>query len=73
MEQTAQTQRLKQVQFIFWLNLALALFSFSIFVKSLGSNIPWKMICSGTGFVLLLGLTTALFARMMKLRKAIKN
>lgn len=73
MEQTDQAQQLKQVQSIFWLNLALALFSFSIFVKSIDNNIPWKMICSGTGFVLLLGLTTALFFRMMKLRKTMKN
>ena len=73
MEQTDQSQQLKQVQFIFWLNLALALFAFSIFIKSLGSNIPWKMICSAAGFVLLLGLTTALFIRMMKLKKTIKN
>ncbi|MFB9841361.1 hypothetical protein [Mucilaginibacter ginsenosidivorans] len=73
MEQTEQKQQLKQVQFIFWLNLALALFSFSIFIKSLNSDISWKMICSGAGFVLLLGLTTALFFRMMKLRKTVKD
>jgi len=73
MEQIDSAQQLKQVQFIFWLNLALALFAFSIFIKSLDSNIHWKMICSGAGFVLLLGLTTALFVRMIKLKRTIKN
>jgi len=73
MQETDKAQQLKQAQFIFWLNLALTLFAFSAFVKSMGSNVSWKLACSGTGFVLFLGLTTILFVRMMRLRKASKN
>jgi len=72
METTELDKKLKQAQFIFWMNLSLTLFAFSIFIKSLNSEITWKIICSGTGFSLILFLTILLFMRILTLKKHIK-
>jgi glucan phosphoethanolaminetransferase (alkaline phosphatase superfamily) len=66
-------QKLKQAKFIFWINLAMALFAFSIFIKSFDSHQSWKIVCSGAGFSIFLGLTTLLFVQMRKLQKEVRN
>jgi hypothetical protein len=73
MEITDQRQKLKQVQFIFWMNLAMTVFAFSVFMKSLDSTHLWKIICSGAGFAILLTLTTLVFIRMLRLQKENRN
>ena len=73
MEITDQHQKLKQVQFIFWMNLAMTVFAFSVFMKSLDSTHLWKIICSGAGFAILLTLTTLVFIRMLRLQKENRN
>jgi len=72
MEITDIEKKLKQAQFFFWMNLSLTLFAFSIFIKSLNSEVTWKIICSGTGFSLILFLTILLFIRILTLKKNIK-
>jgi len=67
---TTQHTQLKQARFIFWINLAMALFSFSVFMRSFDSGKQWKIICSGAGFAIFLALVILLFVRMMKLQKA---
>jgi hypothetical protein len=73
MEITGPQQKLKQVQFIFWMSLAMALFSFSVFMKSFDSHLLWKIICSGVGFAIFWGLATLLLMQMLKLRKKMEN
>jgi hypothetical protein len=69
MEITDPHQKQKQVQFIFWINLSMTVFAFSVFMKSMDSNHLWKAICSGAGFVIFLTLTTLLLIRMLRLKK----
>ena len=73
MEISDAKQKLKQARFIFWTNMAMTLFAFSIFIKSFDSHQLWKIVCSGAGFFIFLCLTTLLFVQMMKLRKETKN
>jgi glucan phosphoethanolaminetransferase (alkaline phosphatase superfamily) len=69
MEITDALQKLKQVQFIFWLNLAMSVFAFSVWIKSMDSPHLWKIICSGAGFAIFLTLTTLVLIRMLRLQK----
>jgi hypothetical protein len=73
MEVTDSPQKLKQVQFIFWLNLAMTVFAFSVFIKSMDSSHLWKIICSGAGFAIFLTLTTLVLIRMFRLQKGMKG
>ncbi|MDB5141421.1 MAG: hypothetical protein JWQ66_134 [Mucilaginibacter sp.] len=73
MEIIGRTQKLKQVQFIFWLNLAMTVFAFSVFIKSMHSTQLWKIICSGAGFAIFLTLTSLVLIRMLRLQKEMKG
>jgi hypothetical protein len=73
MEITGPHQKLKQVQFIFWINLAMTVFAFSVFIKSLDSTHLWKIICSGAGFAIFLTLTTLVLIQMLLLQKEMKS
>lgn len=70
MEITNQHQKVKQVQFIFWMNLAMTIFAFSVFMRSLDNIHLWKTVCSGAGFTIFLTLTTLVFIKMRRLQKA---
>ncbi|MDP9047724.1 MAG: hypothetical protein M3N14_06270 [Bacteroidota bacterium] len=69
MKTNGSVQQLKQAYFIFWLNLAFAVFALAVFIKSIGGNVQWKILCSGIGFIALLTLTLLLLMRVMQLRK----
>jgi hypothetical protein len=69
MEITDTPRKLKQVQFIFWINLAMTVFAFFVFIRSMDSAHLWKIICSGAGFAIFLTLTTLVLIRMLRLQK----
>lgn len=73
METIDNAEKLKQARTIFWANLSLLLFALAFFIKSLGGNVVWKMICSGVGFTIIFGLTLMLFLRILQLKKAGKK
>ena len=73
MENPDQTQRLKQVRLIFWLNFIVAFLAFVVFTKALESGILWKLICSGIAFAIFLGITILLYMMMKRLQKDRKN
>ncbi|MGZ3754346.1 MAG: hypothetical protein ACXVAY_00195 [Mucilaginibacter sp.] len=64
-----QQRQYKQVQFIFWMNLAMTLFAFTAFMKSFDSKQTWRVVCSGAGFALLLLLTIAILLRLLRMKK----
>lgn len=69
MEANTEVPKIKQAQFIFWMNLAMATFAMSVFIKSIDSGMTWKIVCSGAGFAVFLVLTILLLVRMLKLQK----
>ena len=69
MEISDQQRQYKQVQFIFWINLAMTLLAFAAFTKSFDSKQTWRVVCSGTGFTVLLVLTIAVFLRLLRMKK----
>ncbi|HTH82499.1 MAG TPA: hypothetical protein VL490_06170 [Mucilaginibacter sp.] len=69
MEQPAAAQQLKQVKFSLFANICMLIFSLSVFIRSFGSHLAWKIVCSGIGAACFLVILVALFSRLRKLQK----
>lgn len=65
--------KLKQARVVLVLNLSMTLFCLTTFLKSIDTNVMWKIICSGAGLVIFTALCTALFLRVRTLNKAQKG
>jgi len=61
--------KLRQVQLIFWINLAMAFFALSVFVKCIDSKQTWRIVCSGMGLAIILCLVILLLAQILRLQK----
>jgi hypothetical protein len=69
MEQSVAEQQLKQVKLSLLVNICMSIFSLSVFIKSLGGHLIWKIVCSGIGAAGFLIILVALILRLRKLQK----
>jgi hypothetical protein len=64
---------IQEVKTAFVISLFVAIYCFSVIMKSIAVHMEWKEICSGIGFSIVTIVDTWLFIRLVKLQKALKN
>jgi hypothetical protein len=63
----------QEVKTAFVITLLVAIYCFSIIVKSIEAHVEWKVICSSVGFVIVGTIDAGLFICLMGLKKESKN
>lgn len=64
---------IQEVKTAFVITLLVAIYCFSVIIKSIEVHIGWKVICSSIGFVIVSTIDAGLFICLMGLKKESKN
>ncbi|MTK52640.1 hypothetical protein [Paludibacter sp.] len=64
-----KTEKLKKALTAFVMNLIMCIFSLIMSIKSIDSQIIWKVIASCASFVIFLTMTILVFRQLMRLKK----
>jgi hypothetical protein len=63
----------QEVKTAFVITLLIAIYCFSVIIKSIAVHIEWKVICSSAGFVIVSVIDTGLFIHLLELKKESKK
>jgi len=69
MEEDTPKELLKKTRTAFFLILIVTILSFIVVIRSINSNTPWRIVCSGIGLAIGITLTTMVYLQMLKLLK----
>lgn len=69
MDTLDKKEKLRKTRIAFFSILPLLMFSMFIFIKSIDSQVSWKIIASAIGFVGFLSLTLLVFRQLTRLQK----
>jgi len=63
----------QEVKTAFVITLLIAIYCFSVIIKSLAVHLEWKVICSSVGFVIVSIIEMGLFIHLLDLREESKK
>jgi hypothetical protein len=63
----------QEVKTAFVITLLVAIYCFSVIIKSIAVHIEWKVICSSVGFVIVSVIETGLFIHLLDLKEESKK
>ena len=64
---------IQEAKTAFVITLLVAVYCFSVIMKSIAVHLEWKVICSSIGFLIVTLVGTWLFIRLVRLHKVSKN
>ncbi len=64
---------IQETKTAFVITLLVAVYCFSIIIRSIAVHLEWKVICSSTGFLIVTLVGVWLFVRLIKLHRAFKS
>ena len=64
---------IQEAKTAFVITLLVAVYCFSVIMKSIAVHLEWKVICSGIGFLIVTLIGVWLFIRLVRLHKVSKN
>ena len=63
----------QEVKTAFVITLLIAIYCFSVIIKSIAVHLEWKVICSSVGFVIVSIIEMGLFIHLLDLREESKK
>jgi hypothetical protein len=64
---------IQEAKTAFVITLLIAVYCFSVIIKSIAVHLEWKVICSCIGFLIVTLVGVWLFIRLIKLQRAFKS
>jgi hypothetical protein len=64
---------IQETKTAFVITLLVAVYCFSIIIRSIAVHLEWKVICSSIGFLIVTLVGVWLFVRLIKLHRAFKS
>jgi len=73
MESDELYDHIQEIKTAFVITLLIAVYCFSVIMKSMAAHIEWKTICSVIGFLIVAVADLWLFIKLVRIQKASKN
>jgi hypothetical protein len=73
METDQLYEEIQETKTAFVITLLVAIYCFSIIMRSIAVHKEWKVICSSIGFTIVSGITVFLFTRLLQLKRSDKK